>query len=132
MYFTCLSTCLIYRKKKKKKREQEAAANRTRADAAESSETQAEQTDILLQTPSRDRNTSVDSAFRVEMLEPPEGPTKPGVWLITARTHRTQRTQAGSSTSDETAVSGSSQAAGHRAAHQRAIADSSVRFVRSS
>lgn len=127
LYFTCLSTCLIYRKKKKAKREREAAANRAASEAAQSSEIQAEQAGILL---GRDRNASVDSTVTVEMIEPPEGPTKPGVWLITARPRAASSTASEETLHSENSRAAEQRAAEQRAAQERAIADSSVRFVR--
>lgn len=124
LYFVCVATCLLYRKRRTAKRlKQETARAARRRAAPASSEHEAEESHALT-VRHVNRNDSVDSTGTLEALEPPEDAlAKKEAWLYTTATSST----AGS---DDTVVSESSQMAERRAAHKKALAESTVRFVR--
>ncbi|KAJ3491729.1 hypothetical protein NLG97_g5546 [Lecanicillium saksenae] len=123
LYFVCVATCLLYRKRRKARRQREADARAARRRALSASENEAEESHIM-SVRHVNRHGSVDSTMTLEALEPPEDAlTKQDVWLFTTATSSTTG-------SEDTVVSESSQTAERRAAHKQALAESTVRFVR--
>lgn len=102
----------------------EAAQRATRRRGTLASEHDAEEAHIL-SIRHVNRHGSVDSAMTLEILESPEDASKnQDLWPSTTNT-------SSMADSEDTIISESSQTAERRAAHQQALAESTVRFVRS-
>ncbi|KAJ4153930.1 hypothetical protein LMH87_010396 [Akanthomyces muscarius] len=120
LYFVCVTTCLLYKRRKKAKRRIEEAARTARRRAISASENEAEEFHMM-SIRHVNRHGSVDSTMTLEGLEPPEDVLrKQDVWLFSTTTSST----AGS---EDTVVSESSQTAERRAAHTRALTESTKR-----